>query len=187
MSLGQDPARLLAPISDNENARMTWLEGAEGDPPFDAVLGLRPELRDLYRAFYGKLWDEQLLPASILELCRLRVAQLHECESELAVRDEGAGVDQEQLDALAHWQESDRFSAAEREALLLAEKMPWQHHEITDEEHAALRAHFGDEGTVALTVGIALFDANCRLRLVLGTEPVPIATKAPASATGPIY
>ncbi len=166
---------------------MTWLRGAEGDPPFDAALGLRPELRDLYRAFYGKLWDEQLLPASILELCRLRVAQLHECEAELAVRDEGAGIDQEQLDALAHWQDSDRFSPAERAALLLAEKMPWQHHEITDEEHAVLRAHFGDEGTVALTVGIALFDANCRLRLVLGTEPAPVTTKAPASATGPIY
>ena len=166
---------------------MTWLKGAEGEPPFDAVLGLRPELRELYRAFYGKLWDEQLLPASILELCRLRVAQLHECEAELAVRHAGAGVEPAQLDALADWQTSDRFTAAERAALLLAEKMPWQHHEITDEEHAVLLSHFGDDGTVALTVGVALFDANCRLRLVLDTEPSPIAAEAPASATGPIY
>ena len=65
---------------------MTWLKAEEGSAPFDAALGLRPELRDLYAAFYGKLWDEELLPASLLELCRLRVAQLHECEAELAVR-----------------------------------------------------------------------------------------------------
>ena len=103
---------------------MTWLKGAEGNAPFDAALALRPELRDLYAAFYGKLWDDELLPANLLELCRLRVAQLHDCEAELAVRHAGAGVSDEQVAALADWSESDLFGAAERAALTLAEKMP---------------------------------------------------------------
>ncbi len=166
---------------------MTWLNTAEGRAPFDAALGLRPELRDLYAAFYGKLWDDALLPASLLELCRLRVAQLHDCEAERAVRHGEADVSAEQAAALTNWAESDRFSEAERAALALAEKMPWRHHDLTDEEYADLRRHFGEAGVVALTVGVALFDANCRLRLAFGTEPVPVEAPAPASSDGPIY
>ncbi|MCY3505444.1 MAG: carboxymuconolactone decarboxylase family protein [Chloroflexi bacterium] len=166
---------------------MTWLEGAEGSAPFDAALGLRPELRDLYAAFYGKLWDEELLPASLLELCRLRVAQLHDCEAELAVRHAESGVRDAQVEALADWAGSDLFSEQEQAALTLAEKMPWQHHDLTDEEYANLNAHFGESGVVALTIGVALFDANCRLRLALGTEPAPVEAPMPASSEGPIY
>lgn len=166
---------------------MTWLEGAHGEHPFDAALGLRPDLRDLYRAFYGKLWDEQLAPASLLELCRLRVAQLHDCEAELAVRHAEAGVGEERVAALADWAASGRFDATERAALAVAEKMPWRHHEITDDEYAELRARLGERGVVALTVAIALFDANCRLRLALDTEAVPAEVAAPASGAGPIH
>ena len=166
---------------------MTWLKGAEGSAPFDAALALRPELRDLYAAFYGKLWDEELLPPNLLELCRLRVAQLHDCEAELAVRHAGAGVSDEQIEALADWSQSDLFAPPERAALTLAEKMPWQHHDLTDDEYAELRAHFGEAGVVALTIGVALFDANCRLRLAFGTEPAPVEAPAPASGEGPIY
>ena len=166
---------------------MTWLEGADGSAPFDAALGLRPELRDLYAAFYGKLWDDDLLPADLLELCRLRVAQLHDCEAELAVRHTEAAVSDEQFEALADWSESDLFSEAQRAALALAEKMPWQHHDLTDDEYSILHEHFGEAGVVALTIGVALFDANCRLRLALGTEAAPVEAAAPASSNGPIY
>ena len=166
---------------------MTWLKAEEGSAPFDAALALRPELRDLYAAFYGKLWDEELLPASLLELCRLRVAQLHDCEAELAVRHAGASVSDAQIAALADWSGSELFSEQERAALTLAEKMPWQHHDLTDEEYADLNAHFGESGVVALTIGVALFDANCRLRLALGTEPTPVEAPMPASSEGPIY
>jgi len=166
---------------------VTWLNADEGGPPFDAALALRPELRELYAAFYGKLWDEELLPASLLDLCRLRVAQLHDCESELAVRHADAGVSDAQVAALSDWQSSDLFDVQERAALQLAEKMPWQHHDLTDDEYAALQEHFGEAGVVALTIGVALFDANCRLRLVFDTEPAPVEASAPASGQGPIY
>ena len=40
---------------------------------------------------------------------------------------------------------------------------------------------------MALTIGVALFDANCRLRLAFGAEPAPVEAPAPASGEGPIY
>ncbi len=168
---------------------MTWLRGAAatGDAPFDAALGLRPDLRDLYRKFYGALWDDNLVPAELLELCRLRIAQLHDCESELVVRHADAGVSDEQIAALSQWQGSDLFSEPERAALALAEKMPWQHHDLTDDEYALLQGHLGEAGVVALTIAVALFDTNCRLRLTFGTEAAPVEAQAPASGTGPIY
>ncbi|GEM_PF-485002 len=173
--------------SRRENALVTWLKTEQGIAQFDAALALRPELRDLYAAFYGKLWDDELLPSSLLEICRLRVAQLHECEAELAVRHEGASVSEEQIRALANWQESDLFSEPEKAALTLSEKVPWQHHDLTDEDYSDLRTHFGEAKAVALTVGIALFDANCRLRLAFDTDPTPIRATRPASSQGPIY
>lgn len=162
----------------------------ETDPvttPFEDLLGARPELLRLYRAFYGTLWDRALAPPALLELCRLRIAMLHDCEAELVVRQPGAGVTEAQIAALAGWQTSDRFSAAERAALTLAEKMPWQHHEISDAEVAALRDALGDPGVVAVMVALALFDANCRLKLAFNVPAQPAAVAAPASATGPLY
>ncbi|MCC6382864.1 MAG: carboxymuconolactone decarboxylase family protein [Dehalococcoidia bacterium] len=161
---------------------MTWLPSAAASTPeFDAVLGLRPELRDLFRRFYATPWDDDLLPRSVLELCRLRVAGVHDCAAELAIQDPEAGLTPEKRAALAHWQDSHAFSPLERAALAIAEKMPWQHHEISDADYAELRRHLDEPATVALTVALALFDAGCRLRLVLDVAPAPAAT-APSAA-----
>lgn len=161
---------------------MTWLTGAAGRvPEFDAVLGLRPELRDLFRRFYATPWDDSLLPRSLLELCRLRVAAIHDCQGELSIRDPQAGLSAEQLAALDSWQDLSAFSPLERAALAIAEKMPWQHHAIEDADFAELRQHLDEPATVALTVALALFDANCRLRIVLDVAPAA-ATTAPAAA-----
>lgn len=165
---------------------MAWLPAADSArPPFEAWLSHRPELRDLYKRFYGAIWDEGLLPRSMVELCRLRIAQLHDCEAELAVRDPGAGLTEAQLAELDWWERSHLFSASEKAALALAEKMPWAHHQITDEDYAVVRTFLSESETVALTVALALFDANCRLRLVFDVEPSPAG--AVASAAGPLH
>ncbi|MFN0096004.1 MAG: carboxymuconolactone decarboxylase family protein [Dehalococcoidia bacterium] len=165
---------------------MAWLAPADpARPPFEAWLSHRPELRDLYKRFYGAIWDEGLLPRSIVELCRLRIAQLHDCAAELAVRDPEAGLSEEQLQQLDWWERSAAFSPAEKAALSLAEKMPWAHHQIEDAEYAELRNHLSEPQTVALTVALALMDANCRLRLVFDLEP-SAATSVP-SAAGPLH
>lgn len=155
--------------------------------PYEGVLGLRPELLRLYRAFYGALWEDRLLPPRLLELCRLRIAMLHDCEAEFAIRQSESGVGRNDIDDLARWETSARFDAGEHAALALAEKIPWQHHDISDDELADVRGHFGQSGAVALTVALALFDTNCRLRLAFGLEALPLSVEAPARPGGPLY
>ncbi len=167
---------------------MSWLRGVPDAPsPLEGVLGLRPDLLHLYRTFYGTLWDDNLVPAHLLELCRLRIAGIHGCEAERGIRHVHAGVTDEQIAALDTWHQAACFSAAERAALAFAEKMPWQHHGVTDDDIAALRAHLTDAQVVALTVAAAVFDAHCRLRLVFGLEPQPLAVAAPATAHGVLF
>lgn len=165
---------------------MTWFATADPSlPPFEGWLAHRPELRDLYKRFYGAPWDSALVPRHLLELCRLRIAALHACEAELAVTDPGAGLSEEQRGAIGDWERATCFTPAQRAALALAEKMPWRHHDIDDSEFAEARRHLSDPQIVALTVAMALFDANCRLRIVFDLAPSP--SRAVPAATGPLH
>jgi alkylhydroperoxidase family enzyme len=157
----------------------------DGVPAFEAWLAHRPELLALYKRFYATPWDDALLPPRLLELCRLRIAQLHDCTAELAVRDAASGVTDAEVADLPAWESSPRFSDAERAALAVAEKMPWAHHSIVDEEFAVLGRAFRQPEIVALTVALALFDANCRLRLVFELDAAP--TGHPPSAGAPLH
>jgi alkylhydroperoxidase family enzyme len=161
---------------------VTWLglEGG-GSTAFESVLGMRPELLSAYREFYGRLWDGELAPLGLLELCRLRIAQLHACDAELAIRIGGASPTQEQVIALNRWRSADCFSPVARAALSLAEKVPWSPHEVTDEDMTALRSQLPEKQVIALVIAIALFDANCRMKLALGVKPQPMVVDRPAS------
>src|SRR5512143_2349414 len=108
---------------------MSWLLCAPDAPtPFEGVLQLRPELLHLHRALYGTLWERNLVPANLLELCRLRIAAVHTCEAEHVIRHASAGVTDEQVAALDNWRTAASFSPCERAVLAFAEKVPWQHH-----------------------------------------------------------
>lgn len=165
---------------------MSWIQAADPTrPPLEAVLSHRPELRDLYKRFYGGLWEESDVPRDLLELCRLRIAQLHACDAELAVRDGQSGVTDEQVAALEGWRTSDLFTPGQQAALALAEKMPWEHHQIEDAEFNRLREFLSEKEAVGLTLGMALFDAICRLRLFFEVEPSP--STVAASSAGPLH
>ncbi|MBI1814228.1 MAG: carboxymuconolactone decarboxylase family protein [Deltaproteobacteria bacterium] len=167
---------------------MSWLRSATEVPtPFEGVLGLRPELLSLYRDLYGKLWADPLVPPALLELCRLRIASWHDCEAERGIRHATAGVTAAQIVALDDWHTADCFTACERAALTIADKMCGQVHDVSDEDVAAVRQHLSDAQTVALMLALGLFDAQCRVRLALGVVPKPVTVDAPASAHGMIY
>jgi len=166
---------------------MAWFPGTTIEAPaFERWLAHRPELNTLYKRFYGTFWDDALLPRSLLEMCRVRIAQLHDCDAELLVSDPLAELEPPKREAIPLWEHSESFSPAERAALAIAEKFPWAHHSISDEEHAELANHFDERQIVALTVALALFDANCRLRLVFDLEGVAAET-TPGSAAGPLH
>lgn len=167
---------------------MSWLvTRPETASAFEDVLALRPDLLEGYRAFYGSLWDDELLPSRLLELCRLRIAALAGCEAEAAITHAGSGVTALEREVLARREIPDSTSDLERRALAIASKVPFEIHGLEDDGLAALREALGDDGLVALMVALPLFDANCRLRLVLEVGPVYNEVSLPASRSGTLY
>jgi len=150
---------------------MSWLPLAgAGTTGLERALGLRPELLADYRAFEGRFWTGCIDPL-LLELCRLRVAQILGGASELRRRTPAAaGLDERKAQALGRWQTSDAFSAVERAALQLTDGFVLDPHGVTDEETTALAAHLTPAEMVALIEALAVFDGFTRFRLILGVE-----------------
>jgi hypothetical protein len=161
---------------------MSWLHPPSGATPFEAVLGLRPELLQLHRELYRRLWSDELVPPTLLEIGRLRIAQLHDCRAELAIRHARAEVGEARVAALAHWSTAACFSPVEQAVLRIADKVPLQYHEISDDDVASVNQHLRAPQVVALMLALTLFDAHCRLRLALDVAVAPATVEAPATA-----
>ena len=165
---------------------MTWLpEAATGDTPLDHVFGLRPDLYEPFRDFYAVFWTDRLLDPVLLELCRLRVAQLLGCESEQRVRyapARAAGLTEEQVARLDGWLDDPAFTDAQRAGLAFAEQFVIDPHGLDDERRDAVIDHLGLPGLVALCEALALFDGFCRFRSILGVEPPTTVRVVPAPA-----
>ena len=167
-------------------AEATVGDGASG---LDRAFGLRPDLYGPFREFYAVFWRDQLVDPVVLELCRLRVAQLLGCASEMDVRYGQAtagGLTETMVDALAQWPTSECFDDAQRAALAFAEQFVIDPQGIRGPVRDELRRHFEVPEVVALTEALALFDGFTRFRLVLGvdasTGPTtvdPVALDAP--------
>lgn len=143
---------------------MSWMDGIDASTPIEAVFGSRPELLSRYKAFYSALWNDDLLPRRVLELCRLRIASVHGCTQELAVRDAALALSKSEEAALASG-EFDAFNASEQAALALAGQFPFEHHAIDDAAVARAKAEFGAAAVVALMIALAFFDVHCRWKL----------------------
>ncbi len=149
---------------------MSWIEGvAPAGAPMEELFAARPELLVRYKAFYGAIWEEGPVPERVLEICRQRIAAIQGCEQERRVRDTRVALSAEELRALAKGS-SAPFNEAERIALALAEKIPYQHHEISDAEVAGAERAFGAPGAVALLIALSFFDVGCRWQRVFDLE-----------------
>lgn len=165
---------------------MSWLASAPGaSSPLEGYFGHRPELLARFRRFYGALWDERLLDPALLEMLRLTIARVHGCTAELAIVHEASGLPSEKRAALDNWSESDAFTGGERACLHYASRIPFEHTVISDAEAEAVKANLGEAGFVAFSVAVSLFDALCRVRMVMDLEPAPDdRAQPPASAAG---
>ncbi len=56
-------------------------------------------------------------------------------------------------------------------------RRPERHHEISDADVAALRAHRSDAAVVTLAVAVGLFDTHCRWRLAFDVTPSPLSAR----------
>jgi alkylhydroperoxidase family enzyme len=147
---------------------MSWLPGtADAADPFAAVFGLRPNLFAAWRAFASQLWDARLVDPSVLELCRLRIGQLHGAACPRAGSAPCAPLEARKRDELAGWWRSDTYTETERACLRFAEQFALDAKGISDAEAAAVTRALGDAGTVAFVEALAILDGFARFARIL--------------------
>ena len=165
---------------------MGWLPASgSGATPLESALGLRPELLADLKRFHSLFWQDGRVDPIVLELCRLRIASLHRCESERRVRYEPArraGLTEEKIAAIPSWPNSPWFTAKERACLAFAEAFVVDVHSIDDDLAAAVTEHLPPAEMVAFTEALAVFDGFMRFRLVLELDP-PSTTVAVEPST----
>ena len=155
---------------------MSWLpEAGPGRDDFERVFALRPELFAAWREFAGLFWEKRLVDPVLLELCRLRIAQLHGAAHPLGVRTpeaRAAGLDEAKIARLDSWWKQPGFSELERSALRFAEQFVLDAKGMSDEEARPVLAALGDAGTVAFIEALAIFDGFSRFCRMLDVQPV---------------
>lgn len=149
---------------------MPTIDALDAPSQLEGILAHRPELLAKYRTFYQSFWNDALVPRRTLELCRRRIAYIHDCAAELAVTDADVSLTEAEELALAHAQ-FDAFAPPEQAALVLAEFMPFSVHQISDSMVSAVAEVLGESGCVSLLTALSFFDVNCRMKLALDIEP----------------
>lgn len=115
---------------------------------------------------------------SLLQLLRLRVAQLNPCSYCLILHAAGAasiGIASEQAAHLASWRESSMFSPAERAALAYCEGLTSFSHVQVPALHDELRLHFTERDVAEIAAVIINMNVWTRLKLAQGAIPVASA------------
>jgi alkylhydroperoxidase family enzyme len=131
---------------------MTWIPiDTTPMPERDALLGMQPEVYARLREILTLAW--QMSDARLLDLCRLRLAQL------VGARAEIAGVNPERLADLEDWRSSRRFTDRERAALSYAEQYHRDHKQITAEQQEELDRHLPPRDLVNFVWALHMNDA----------------------------
>jgi hypothetical protein len=145
---------------------MSWLPGVpDGPDAFARTFALRPDLAEAWRDFATLFWERELLPARVLELCRLRLGSMNGAplpDLSDAMRAARAALRPAQIAALDRWWESDAFDATEQACLRFAEQFALDPKQITDADAADVVAALGDAGTVAFVEALAILDGFSR-------------------------
>jgi alkylhydroperoxidase family enzyme len=144
-------------------------EPAEGDTVLDCVANLRPGYADALRQVEAALRAQDVLEPELLELCRLRVAQL------LGADDDGtdavalATLDAAFVDDLRRWPTAPVFSQRQRVCLGLAEQLLVDAQGVSDEDAALVIDAIGEDGFLVLTYACGFFETTTRARILLTT------------------
>lgn len=134
-----------------EHMQQSWDSSMKmhGDATFVEVFGNAPHMYDWYmKDFYEKVFYSGRIEKSLIELVRLRLANIHGCAHCNRADRAGAraaGVSEEQIEGLESY-ESGPFSDKEKAALALADVMVLTNPmgSVTEDIHARCREHFTD-------------------------------------------
>jgi len=159
-----------APVHDCNTRRMSKQSTATVTAAdVSTLLHAGGEMATYFDRAYAGVWQQPHVPATTLELCRLRLARLHEVAAEIespAV----TPVDAHKRAAVlaGSYARDDRVSPAERAAIEFCEVYAMDAQAITDELAAAVVEHVGEPGLVALIEALGFIDGRMRLARMLG-------------------
>lgn len=143
-----------------------------------SVVSAHADFASLFEAFESSFVSLPQVPAATIELCRLRIAQLHRNKAEF--EREQLSTPSEQRKNLSDWVEHPAFSDAEKACLALTEVYCIDVQAITDEHADAVKTHFGEPGLVALLQALGLYYGMTRITQVWG---LPDAIQSAAKGT----
>jgi alkylhydroperoxidase family enzyme len=170
-----------------------WLETTTADTPLQAVLATHPELMACYQDFAARVWADAITDPVILELVRIRVAQMLGCDGELMLRYQpaiDAGLTEDMVDAIRSYPTSAAFTQHQRNCLSYAESWVMDAHAVTDELFASVAAGFTPREMMGFVTALAMFDGADRMRLMLDIPPAfdtVTVVPAPRRDGGPLY
>ena len=127
------------------------------------------ELAASYDAVWNMFWQQNYIPPALLELCRLRLAQLHRATAELGIRQiPASAADEAKIQSLltGGWAKNKNFGAGELAALEFTEIYGQDPNALSDESADAIKRHYGETGFVCLIEALGFIDGRIRLGLV---------------------
>lgn len=145
--------------------------GVTAEICFDDIVGARADYAAALRAVERALWAQDLVSPVILEMCRLRIAQILGCAAGLEYRSPeamAAGLDETVVASLTRWTTDPGFDSRARACLEYAEELLIDAQGVRDEQASAAIAEVGEGGFLVLTYACGLFETTQRARLVLG-------------------
>jgi len=130
------------------------------------TLAEHPRVAASLLAAHTAAW--QSVDPLLLELCRLRIAQLLGNAAELAVRTPAAaaaGLDDAMIEQLPSWYSSSRYGARERACLAFCEQSLIDVANVTRDHTDAISAELGEQGLVDFVSALLVVEQRQRLRL----------------------
>ena len=143
------------------------------DIRFDDIVGARADYAAALRDVDDALWTQDLVSPVILEMCRLRVAQILGCTAAFERRTPeatAAGLDETLVASLARWTADPSFDSRTRACLEYAEQLLVDARGVDDEQARDVITEIGEGGFLVLTYACGLFETTQRARLVLGAR-----------------
>jgi alkylhydroperoxidase family enzyme len=141
------------------------------DVSFERIVNHRPRYAAVLVDIEAALWQQDAISPLLLELCRLRIAQLLGCDVALAHRTPeaiAAGLDESLVSSLSQWPTDARFSGQARVCLGYAERLLMDAQGVSDEEADRVIDAVGQGGFLVLAYACGLFETTQRARLIVG-------------------
>ena len=144
----------------------------EGPTELDQVWGHRQQYFQLFVDDY--LQSVRRADPVLVELARIRIAQLVESEFDAALRYQAAadaGLTEEKIAEITDYPTSPRFTERERAALEFTEQFALQSSSISDEDCARLQEHVNAEEFIYLVKALSSIDQFARANSAFRIQP----------------